>query len=73
MRPILRVQTAKVAKVGSTWTLYVVKFTDGREATTFSESMFKAAQDAARAGYAVDAHVDGKNLVELLPLRQVGA
>jgi hypothetical protein len=73
----LRVTLAKIAKRGQSqkgpWTLYAVKLSDGREATTFSESMFKAAQDAARAGYAVDAHIDGKNLVELLPLRQVGA
>ena len=65
MRPILRVQTAKVAKVGSTWTLYVVKFSDGREGTTFSKSVYEAAQRAAKQGYEVDATFHGKNLVTL--------
>lgn len=71
---VLRVQTAKVAKTGSNakgpWTLYAVKFSDGREGTTFSKSMYEAAQKAAHVGYQVDATFQGKNLVTLEPVFQ---
>lgn len=57
--PVLRVQTAKIAKEGTNskgpWTLFAVKFSDGREGTTFSKAMFLAAQKAAKEGYEVDA------------------
>jgi len=73
-RPIiageLRVTQAKVAKTGTNakgpWTLYAVKFSDGREATTFSESMYEAAVEAARDGKAVDVEIQGKNLTSMM-------
>jgi ERF superfamily protein len=66
----LRVTNAKVAKTGTNskgpWTLYIVKFSDGREASTFSKSMFEAAESAAHDGRAVDVEIEGKNLVSLM-------
>lgn len=73
---VLRVTTAKIAKEGRSakgqWTLYAVKLSDGREATTFSATLFAAAQAAAESGVHVEAHVDLKNgklsLVSLEPV-----
>ncbi len=70
----LRVTNAKVAKEGKSakgpWTLYAVKFSDGREATTFSKSIYEAAVEAFQREINVDATIDGKNLVELAPVFQ---
>lgn len=56
--PGLRVTNAKIAKSGQSakgpWTLYVVKFSDGREGKTFSKSLYEAADDACRTGQLVD-------------------
>jgi len=70
----LRVTIAKVAKTGENakgpWTLYAVKFSDGREATTFSKSVFQAAESFAHDGREVEAVIEGKNLTELRPVFQ---
>jgi hypothetical protein len=71
----LRVVKAKVAKEGENakgpWTLYAVKFSDGREATTFSKSLFKAAEEACHSGVGVTVAIDGKNLTTIEPVYQV--
>jgi hypothetical protein len=69
-RGAVRVQTAKIAKSGQSakgpWSLYIVKFTDGREGKTFSKPLYEAAQEAARDGREVDAQLDEKgNIVTL--------
>mgnify|MGYP000219766883 CR=1 FL=1 len=55
---ITKVTGARIAKTGTgakgEWTLYAVRFADGREATTFSASAFSAAQDAEAGDYLVD-------------------
>ena len=70
----LRVTNAKVAKTGETskgpWTLYAIKFSDGREATTFSKALYEAADDACRDGRDVDVVINGKNLTALTPVFQ---
>ena len=50
------------------WTLYAVKFSDGREATTFSKSIYEAAGEAFKRQLPVDVTIEGKNLVELAPV-----
>ncbi len=71
----LRVTNAKVAKEGSNakgpWTLYAVKLSDGREGTTFSKSLFLAAEEACQTGCPVEATIDGKNLTALEPVFQM--
>jgi hypothetical protein len=72
----LVVTSAKVAKTGENakgpWTLYAVKFSDGREGTTFSKSMYQAAVDAQKTGCEVDAQIDAKkNLTTLEPAYQI--
>jgi hypothetical protein len=72
----LRVTTAKIAKTGindkGPWTLYAVKFSDGQEGTTFSKSIFEAAQAAANDGRVVEAKITGtgknRNLIGLEPI-----
>lgn len=70
----VRVVNAKVAKEGvndkGPWTLYAVKFSDGREGTTFSKSLYTAAQKAQRDGSDVDVTIAGKNLTALTPVFQ---
>ncbi len=60
--PGLRVTNAKIAKQGQSakgpWTLYAIKFSDGREATTFSKSLFEAADDACQTGQLVDVEIE---------------
>lgn len=73
--PGLRVAGARVAKRGQSakgpWILYAVKFTDGREATTFSKSLFEAAGMALKDGRAVDVDIDDKgNLVTMTAVYQ---
>lgn len=70
----LMVTNAKVAKEGSNdkgpWTLYAIKFSDGREATTFSKSIYTAAVNFKASGNEVDAVINGKNLVSIAPVYQ---
>jgi hypothetical protein len=68
----VRVTNAKVAKRGQNdkgpWTLYAVKFSDGREATTFSQSLYDAADEACRDGRLVEPEINGKKLVGMMPV-----
>lgn len=72
----LTVKAAKVAgkgetKTGKPWTLYAVTLSDGREAKTFSSSVYEAAQAAQRAGTTVEVDLDEKStIVNFLPVRQ---
>jgi len=72
VRDGLFVTNTKIAKEGKSakgpWTLYAVKFSDGREATTFSKSIYAVAEEAFKRQIAVDVMIDGKNLVELAPV-----
>jgi hypothetical protein len=72
----IRVTTVRVAKNGTNakgpWTLYAVKFSDGREGTTFSKSLYESAQVAAREGFPVDVSIDTKgNLVTMTAVYQL--
>jgi hypothetical protein len=76
----LRVTNAKIAKEGSNakgkWTLYAIKFSDGREATTFSKSIFLAAEALKASGNEADAVIEdgergSKNLLHLTAVRQL--
>jgi hypothetical protein len=73
----LRVVNAKVASEGvndkGPWKLYAVKFSDGKEATTFSKSLYQAADEACRDGLEVEPQLaagkGGKhNLIGLMPV-----
>jgi hypothetical protein len=70
----VRVIDCKIGKTGSNakgqWTLYVVKFTDGREGTTFSKSIYSAALRLMESGDSVEVNIDGKNIVSLEPVFQ---
>jgi hypothetical protein len=62
----LRVTAARKLKAGAgksgPWTLYGVTLSDGREAATFSDSVFAAAQAAQRSGHPVTVTIEpGRN------------
>ena len=70
----LRVTEARVAKTGKNakgpWAFHVVKFSDGREGTTFSTTLYGKALGAYNNGLAVDVHLDRKgDIVSLEPVR----
>jgi hypothetical protein len=72
----LRVTATKVGKKGEkngkAWTLYIVTLSDGREAKTFSDSVYIAAQSAQRAGAVVEIDLDEKQtIVNFVPVRQL--
>ena len=50
---------AKIVKQGENkngpWTLYAIRFDSGKEATTFSRSLYDGARRAKEGGYAVEA------------------
>lgn len=49
---------ADVNAAGKPWKLYGVKFSNGREATTFSEALVKIAEDCQKTGALVTAQVE---------------
>jgi hypothetical protein len=69
----LRVTVARVAKTGTNsrgpWTLYIIKFSNGAEGTTFCESLYRMAAWALD-GCEVDATFRGRELVTLTPVVQ---
>lgn len=71
-----RVIHAKIAKQGTSekgpWTLYGISFSNGKEATTFSKSLYQAAQNAMRTGSEIEPIIETRNgkpvLIELRPI-----
>lgn len=71
----LTVKDTRVARTGEKngkpWILYGVLLSDGRQAKTFSSSVYEAAQAAQRAGTTVEVDLDEKStIVNFLPVRQ---